>query len=38
MGCAKGLWGGNWMNPDPTTREGFCGTRGWGETPGVSSR
>ena len=24
-GPAKGLCGGNWMNPDPTTREGFCG-------------
>jgi hypothetical protein len=31
-GPAKGLCGGNWMNPDPTTREGFCGAKRDGST------
>ena len=34
-GPAKGLCGGNWMNPDPTTREGFCGAKRRGSTGSV---
>ena len=37
-GPAKGLCGGNWMNPDPTTREGFCGATDRGAEGSVGVR
>ena len=33
-GLREGPLRRNWMNPDPTTREGFCGTRGRGRRRG----